>query len=315
MGLKAVERKLCLACNREFVAEFTDLNSLTHCPHDKTQLVNLGPDEHLPWIGKIVQNKYEIIEPLVRARTGMLYKVRDVGTNRLLDLELRKEQLRFDDFAYGQLAKWKQIDHTAIIKLHEFGTIESDNDERSFLIMEAPPRSTHLREKKERNLFWIISIGVQIAEALSIAHQHNLLHSDLSPDSIVLCESQNIDGAKLTGFALCSPTRFSSDTVGMENLVRAALLYASPEECANKPVTEASDIYKLGTVLYEMTVGRVPFKGRTPFETAAAIVYERPSMVELGNARLEKLLTTALQKDPSARFQSMSEFKAALLAV
>lgn len=309
---KNPNQKLCLACNRQFTS-----NELSHCPHDKTQLVNLGPDMHLPWIGKIVMAKYEITKPIGKTTTNVIYEAREIATEKALTLYLRSEYNHFSNEAKERLAKWKEIDHPSILKLHAFGRIGDPEDRRSFHVtesLEGERLNNRLKTHNQKNLFWILGIGEQIAEALSAAHKQNLIHGNLSPSSILLCDNHREDGVKLADFAL-EFTNFTSNTVGLQNLLNANIDYMSPEELQNKPLTVMTDVYKLGATLYEMVVGHPPLTRRTPGVTIFSVINETASMDDIGNAKLANLLSKALQKDPSSRFPSMAEFRRFIASV
>jgi formylglycine-generating enzyme required for sulfatase activity/dienelactone hydrolase len=174
-----------------------------------------------------------------------------------------------------------------------------------------------------------LELGSQIAEALDRAHRSGIIHRDLKPGNVMLTTS----GVKLLDFGLAKmgateepppadlsrlPTEApASRPLTQRGAVMGTLTYMSPEQLLGKPVDARSDIFSLGTVLYEMVTGRRPFRGSSTVAIADAILHDPPQ--NFGDAAAPERLKTAilrlLEKDPARRFASAAELAAELKAI
>jgi serine/threonine-protein kinase len=166
-----------------------------------------------------------------------------------------------------------------------------------------------------------VEVGIAIANALAYAHGMttpegrplNIVHRDISPENILLSR----DGAvKLTDFGVVKSSLTDQATVA--GVVKGKWRYMAPEQVASLPVDGRSDLFALGVVLYEVCVGRRLFRGDSLAATVSAVLHSRiesPAVLVPGfPPQLEKILFTALERDPKKRYQSAAEFAAALEA-
>jgi serine/threonine protein kinase len=167
-----------------------------------------------------------------------------------------------------------------------------------------------------------LNIAAQIADALQASHDQGVIHRDLKPDNIFLItRDTTTDFVKVLDFGLAKLTHASVSTPTHNTgagTIMGTPYYMSPEQCEGKAeVDHRADIYGLGVILFEMLTGRVPFGGEGYGEVIIKHVMVRPpsarSLVPDLSPALDAILSRALCKAPSARFQSMSEFRAALL--
>jgi serine/threonine protein kinase len=167
-----------------------------------------------------------------------------------------------------------------------------------------------------------LNIAAQIADALAASHEQGVIHRDLKPDNIFLItRDTTADFVKVLDFGLAKLTHASVSTPTHNTgagTVMGTPYYMSPEQCEGKAeVDHRADIYGLGVILFEMLTGRVPFGGEGYGEIIIKHVTVRPptarSLVPELSPALDAILNRALSKNPSTRFQSMSEFRAALL--
>jgi serine/threonine protein kinase len=167
-----------------------------------------------------------------------------------------------------------------------------------------------------------LNIAAQIADALNASHDQGVIHRDLKPDNIFLItRDTTTDFVKVLDFGLAKLTHASVSTPTHNTGAGAVMgtpYYMSPEQCEGKAdVDHRADIYGLGVILFEMLTGRVPFGGSGYGEVIVKHVTVRPpsarSLVPDLSPALDAILSRALSKDPNTRFQSMSEFREALL--
>jgi len=216
-----------------------------------------------------------------------------------------------------------QIGHEHIVEVTDFGTTASGD----FYFMMEYLQGASLgdvihagpRFAPERAL----RICAQIADALQASHDHGVIHRDLKPDNIFLVtHGDDPDFVKVLDFGLAKLVNPSPDTTPVHNTkvgwVLGTPYYMSPEQCdGTVEIDPRADVYALGVILFELLTGAVPFGGdsyrtvmqkqmSTPPPAARSLVADLPPV-------LDAILSRALAKDPAHRFQSMAEFRAALL--
>jgi hypothetical protein len=155
---------------------------------------------------------------------------------------------------------------------------------------------------------WACRIALEVANALSEVHSRGIIHRDISPRNIFLCE----DSVKLIDFGIAKfPQPPGAPPFTRHSSLIGAVAYASPEQCGSRPVDHRSDIYSLGAALYEMLTGERPFNGRTPTEIALKQIQSEPKPPRAINPAippgLEKAVLRALEKNPDQRQQTVEE--------
>src|SRR4029078_7206526 len=167
-------------------------------------------------------------------------------------------------------------------------------------------------------------IGVQVASALSAAHEAGVVHRDIKPENIMLrpdgyVKVLDFGIAKLTEQKPASDDRRIETTALLQTrpgLVLGTAHYMSPEQARGQKVDGRSDIWSLGVVLYEMVGGRPPFRGETPSDCVAAILTAEPASLSSISpdvpAKLESILQKALRKNTDERYQTIEEMLAEL---
>jgi eukaryotic-like serine/threonine-protein kinase len=155
-----------------------------------------------------------------------------------------------------------------------------------------------------------IDLAVQILRAARFAHRRGIIHRDLKPHNVIVDEE---DRAKVTDFGIA---RAGASDMTQTGSILGTAQYLSPEQAQGHPVTEASDLYSVGVVLYEMLTGRVPFDGESAVTIALKHVSEQPVPPSAYNhsvsPALEAVVMRALEKDPARRFHDADSFIAAL---
>ncbi len=307
-----VERKLCLACNRQFQEP-----KISHCPHDSTQLVNLGKSEDEAWVAKVIDGKYKMLEIIGKGGSGTCYRAEQLGIGRMVAVQLRspisadnrQELAEFE----RRIAELAAVTHPSLCTLYDFGVIERTQPYVVMEFIQGESLSHIVRTEGCLDPVRFVSIFDPVSKGLEAAHQKGLVHGDLRPSNIIVTNN----GVKIVDFAP-HKVQFSSDTVGLEAFLSASVRYMSPEQCAGKPPTVLSDIYCLGILMYEALTGKPPFDGRHPLETGLLHIssqratFTGPPSVCRVTRKLQELVVKALEKDGINRFSSMAELGAAI---
>ena len=260
---------------------------------------------------------------------GEVYRAKDTRLDRTVAIKVLLSHLssnadlktRFE----REAKSISSLNHPRICQLYDVGS----QDGVSFLVMEYLEGET-LAERLKKGalpLDQVLKIGMEVAEALDKAHRAGIVHRDLKPGNVMLTKS----GAKLMDFGLAKSANGGlAGAAGSAPLLSAAVTmtspspqlsplttvgtiigtvqYMSPEQIEGKESDVRSDIFALGTVLYEMATGRRAFEGKSQLSVASAILEKDPEPVSTvqptSPPALDMVIGTCLAKDPDARFQS-----------
>jgi serine/threonine protein kinase/Tfp pilus assembly protein PilF len=248
---------------------------------------------------------YEILSSIGSGGMGEVWKARDTRLGRIVAIKKVKEQHseRFKQEARSIAA----LNHPNICQIFDIG----DN----YLILEyveGKPLSSPLPEQEA------VRLAIQIATALEAAHKKGIIHRDLKPSNIMVTDEGTV---KLLDFGLAKlyeqdqstsnlPTEeFPATQVGA---ILGTVAYMSPEQAQGQSADVRSDIFSFGLVLYEMLSGRRAFSGDSNFTLMEAIIRKEPPPLQT-SPQLEKIVKRCLEKEPSDRYQRMSELKVDLV--
>src|SRR5262249_1277672 len=260
-------------------------------------------------IGQRLSNRYSIKSELGRGGMGVVYRASDPLLNRDVAIKLIPPTLlnpgteqRFQREA--QLVA--QMDHPAVVPIFDFGKHEGS----LFFVMPVV-EGTNLRwfhRDGSLTLGEVIDIGIQVAEALEYSHSRGVSHRDIKPENIMVVREDSRLRVRIMDFGLARGVAESRIT--KTGTITGTLSYMSPEQVAAGGVDRRSDIYSLGTVLYECLTGEPPFSGELQ-SVLYRIVHEIPqSPRALGaeiNEDLEAVTLACIAKDPAKRPQRASE--------
>ncbi|HBV99535.1 MAG: protein kinase [Peptococcaceae bacterium BICA1-7] len=260
-------------------------------------------------IGKMLGNRYEILEQLGGGGMAIVYKGRDTILNRLVTIKLLRPDYTSDEDFVRRFRREAQavasLSHPNIVSIYDVGR-EKDMD---YLVMEYVD-GEDLRSiiKREGPLEppKAVRIARQICDALDHAHENNIVHRDVKPHNILITRSGR---AKLTDFGIAREA--SAATMTTSDTIVGSVHYLSPEQARGEVPGFRSDIYSLGVVLYEMLAGGLPFTGDTPISIALKHVQSFPDPISKRNPAipesLESAAMKALNKEPDKRYQSARE--------
>ncbi|MFW5686727.1 MAG: Stk1 family PASTA domain-containing Ser/Thr kinase, partial [Halanaerobium sp.] len=261
--------------------------------------------------GKILNNRYKIIDEIGRGGMAIVYSARDTLLERRVALKMLRPEYKSDDEFIDKFRQEARavarLSHPNVVSIYDIVV----DEERIYLVMEIVEGKTLkdiIKEKNKLSIAESLEITRQIAAALSVAHSNQIVHCDIKPHNIIINSEHEV---KVTDFGIARAV--SSSTVRVTETVVGSAHYFSPEQAKGGEIKAYSDIYSLGVVLYEMTTGELPFHGDSPISVALKHIQQEPVEPSKINSdipeEVNNLIMKAIAKDPAERFQDAYEMR------
>jgi len=257
---------------------------------------------------------FEITEIIGRGGMGVVYLAHDTRLDRSVAIKSIPPELRTSSVAQARFQREAKLlaslNHPNIAVIHE---IIEQKEGTSYLVLEYVPGQTLAQQiaHKPLKLEDALSIGQQVADAVSAAHDKGVIHRDLKPGNIKVTPDGRV---KVLDFGLAKTVTGEASerpaTVTQPGRVIGTPAYMSPEQARGMPTDKRSDIWSFGCLLYEMLTGRIPFEGETVSDILANVLQTEPDWQALPQSTPEKvrsLLHRCLEKNPHRRLRDIGD--------
>ena len=260
-------------------------------------------------------DQYELEEVIARSGMATIFRARDLNNGHRVALKVPHLQFESDIVFHERFLREEKIgqrlDHPAVIKV-----FQPEHKSRVYIAMEyvdGERLSDRIRSERRLPLATAIDFAIQIADALVYLHEHNVVHRDLKPENIMILPNGKV---KLMDFGIAMDTTMRKVTWAGLSQTMGTPDYMAPEQVKGLRGDARTDIYSLGTILYEMLTGEVPFPGDNVYAAMRTKVREDPTPPRRLRhdipPAIEEIVLHAIERDPKDRFASALEFRDAL---
>jgi eukaryotic-like serine/threonine-protein kinase len=311
-GFERIEEgKSCPVCGAETLSGTVrrDDDATVERSYDRRHDARLGP-------GDTFAGRYKIVAILGRGGMGSVYRAHDVKSD--LERALKVLHATVDDPSAAvrfkrEIEILSRIDHPAVVRISDWG-VAGDRMYFASELLDGEDLRQHLRRRMVLPPPEVAQVGARLAAALAVAHAHGVVHRDIKPHNVMVCNDGTL---KLLDFGIARGKGIDMNTVTTSGVMVGTPEYMSPEQFGAGRVDARSDIYSLGILLYELTSGEVPFGGDTPIALGIKHHTAQPAPIRGSQpnvpAWLERIILKCLEKDPANRFLTAADLAAELL--
>ncbi|MGL5245110.1 MAG: Stk1 family PASTA domain-containing Ser/Thr kinase [Sarcina sp.] len=257
-------------------------------------------------IGRLLGERYEILEVIGEGGMSYVYKAQDKKLNRFVAVKILKDNFKNNEEIVNKFKREATsiatLSNANIVNVLDVGT----QDDKHYIVMEYVKGKTLKDIVVEKGMLpyeVALSIGIKVAKALECAHKSGIIHRDVKPQNILVTEEGVV---KVADFGIAKS--MDASTIAHTNSVLGSAHYFSPEQAKGSFVDYRTDLYSLGVVLYEMVTGVVPFDGDSPVSVAIKHIQEEPIQPKNLNSSipdsLNYLIMKAISKEPIERYQT-----------
>ncbi len=267
--------------------------------------------------GKILGNRYEILEKIGMGGMAYVYKAKCRLLNRFVAIKVLKPEFADDEEFVKRFRNEAQssasLSHPNIVSVYDVG----NEDNIHYIVMELIDGITlnkHIEKKGKLDWHEAVKIAINICSAIEHAHKNSIVHRDIKPQNIMLAKEGRI---KVTDFGIARAA--TAATITMAGSTLGSVRYFSPEQARGGYIDEKSDLYSLGVVMYEMVTGHAPFEGDVPVTIALKHIQDQAKppieVVKKLPAGVNGIIIKAMEKDLKKRYQNAGEMMKDLYSV
>src|SRR5215831_392277 len=272
------------------------------------------PVSNEPQVGQVFDERFEITDIISRSGMSSVYKASDLKTGRQVALKVPLLKLESDPAFFSRFEREEEIgralDHPGILKIVP---VDANQRSRPYLVMEYLQGQTldevmqQTKPMPETDALRIVS---RVCDALDYLHTHGVVHRDLKPQNIMLCNDGSL---RIMDFGIAKAATSKRITFGGFSPTLGTPDYMAPEQVKGQRGDERTDIYSLGAILYEMVTGRLPFEGQNAYQVMNARLVGDPVAPRAHNPALrpevEEIVLHAMARNPGDRYESAAAFK------